>query len=300
MQSLIWDDIRVFLAVAQTGTISNAATLLGVGIATVSRKIERLEATFGMPLFFRHQTGYQLTEDGRGLLEKAEAMETAANSFLTEVDVRTKIAGKVRLATTEMLASNLIIPNLSVLQKKYPDLALEIITDSRTVNLHRRDADLALRLVRPEQGHVTVRQIGILGFGLYASKQYWENYPSQISDEAYSHAHFIGWTDESQQLPMYKWMEKTLNGRPLSIATTSLSAQVAAVKAGLGLAVLPHFIADSADLICLSPKLGLDQPLWLVIHADLAYSLKIRKVVDFITEVVSQHLQQLSSQIIKS
>ncbi|WP_416775988.1 LysR family transcriptional regulator [Xenorhabdus budapestensis] len=294
MQSLIWDDIRVFLAVAQTGTISNASTLLNIGIATVSRKIERLETIFGMPLFLRHQTGYQLTEDGRELLEKAKAMEIAANSFLAEADIRTKIAGKVRLATTELLANNLIIPNLSTLQKNYPDLTLEIITDVHTVNLHRRDADLALRLVRPEQGHVTVRQLGILGFGLYASEKYFINHPAKIPEGAYDNIHFISWTDKYLQLPSSKWIEKILKGRPLSIATTSLSAQIAAVKAGLGLAILPHFIANTTDFICVSQQPELEQPLWLVIQADLAHSPRIRKIADFLTDVVSQNRKQLS------
>ncbi|WP_052189438.1 MULTISPECIES: LysR family transcriptional regulator [Xenorhabdus] len=294
MQSFSWDDIRVFLAVAQTGTISNASMLLSVGIATVSRKIERLEKTFGMPLFLRHQTGYQLTEDGRELLEKAKVMEIAANSFLTEVDIRTKIAGKVRLATTELLANDLIIPNLSILQKNYPDLTLEIITDVQTVNLHRRDADLALRLVRPEQGHVTVRQLGILGFGLYSSNKYYINHQDKIHEGTYDNIHFISWTDEYLQLPSSKWTEKILKGRPLSIATTSLSGQIAAVKAGLGLAILPHFIANTTDFICISQHPELERSLWLVIQADLAHTPRIRKVADFLTDIVSQNQKQLS------
>ncbi|OTA17624.1 LysR family transcriptional regulator [Xenorhabdus vietnamensis] len=294
MQSLIWDDIRVFLVVAQTGTISKAAELLGIGVATVSRKIERLENTFGMPLFLRHQTGYRLTEDGAELLEKAKSMEIAASSFLFEADIRATITGSVRFATLETLANHLIMPNLPALQKNYPNLTLEITTDIYSVNLHRRDADLALRIIRPEQGHVNVRQVGILGFGLYGSETYLSTCPASIFRGEYNDAHFIGWTNEYSQLPSVNWLKQTLQGRPLSVATTSICTQIAAANAGLGLAVLPHIAANDAGLICISSDLGIDKPIWLVIQSDLAHSPRVRKVADFLAEVVFQNQDKLS------
>ncbi|MDC9588853.1 LysR family transcriptional regulator [Xenorhabdus sp. XENO-10] len=294
MQSLIWDDIRIFLVVARTGTISKAAELLGIGVATVSRKIERLENTFGMPLFLRHQAGYRLTEDGAELLEKAKNMEIAASSFLFEADIRATIAGSVRFATLETLANHLIMPNLPALQKNYPNLTLEITTDIYSVNLHRRDADLALRIIRPEQGHVNVRQVGILGFGLYGSETYLATCPASIFRGEYNNAHFIGWTNEYSQLPSVNWLKQTLQGRPLSVATTSICTQIAAANAGLGLAVLPHIAANDSGLICISSDLGIDKPIWLVIQSDLAHSPRIRKVADFLAEVVFQNQDKLS------
>ncbi|PHM69262.1 LysR family transcriptional regulator [Xenorhabdus kozodoii] len=294
MQPLIWDDIRIFLAVVRTGTISTAAELLGIGVATVSRKIERLENSFGMALFLRHQTGYQLTEDGAKLLEKAKAMEIAANSFLFEADIRATIAGNVRLATLETLANHLIMPNLPALQKNHPNLTLEITTDIYPVNLHRRDADLALRIIRPEQGHVNVRQLGTLGFGLYGSETYLATCPSGIFSGEYSDAHFIGWINEYSQLPSVNWLQQTLQGRPLSVATTSICTQIAAANAGLGLAILPHIVANDAGLMCISPDLGIDKPIWLVIQSDLAQSPRIRKVADFLADMVFQNQDKLS------
>lgn len=296
MQSLIWDDIRVFLTVTRMGTISKAADTLGIGVATVSRKIERLESTFGMPLFLRHQAGYRLTEDGAKLLEKAEAMEMAASSFLFEADIRAAIAGTVRLATLETLANHLIIPGLSILQKNYPKLALEITTDLYPVNLHRRDADLALRIIRPEQGHVNVRQLGTLGFGLYGSTDYLATCASGLFQGEYDNAHFIGWTSEYSQLPSVSWLKQTLKGRPLSISTTSIFTQITAASEGLGLAVLPHIAASNTGLICVSRDLGIDRPIWLVIQSDLAHSPRIRKVADFLADIVFQNRDKLSGQ----
>ncbi|PHM54643.1 LysR family transcriptional regulator [Xenorhabdus hominickii] len=297
MKSLIWDDIRIFLAIARTGTISKAADFLGIGVATVSRKIERLETTFGIPLFLRHQSGYRLTEDGIELLEKAKAMEATAGSFLLEADTRTDIAGTVRLATLETLATHLIIPNLASLQNSHPNLKLEITTDIYSVNLHRRDADLALRIIRPEQGHVNVRQLGILGFGLYGSDSYLATCPSGIFKGKYDDANFIGWTPEHSQLPSFSWLEQTLKGRTLSVATTSIFTQIAAANAGLGLAVLPHIAANGTGLTCISYDLGIDKPIWLVIQSDLAHSPRIRKIANFLTEIVFQNQDKLSGQV---
>ncbi|WP_332460398.1 LysR family transcriptional regulator [Xenorhabdus lircayensis] len=297
MQSLIWDDIRIFLAVARTGTISKSAALLGIGVATVSRKIERLEDTFGIPLFLRHQAGYRLTEDGAELLEKAKAMEMAASSLLFDADTRAVIAGTVRLATLETLANHLIMQNLPALQKNHPNLTIEITTDIYSVNLHRRDADLALRIVRPEQGHVNVRQLGTLGLGLYGSEAYLATCPSGIFKGEYDNANFIGWTNEHSQLPSSNWLEQTLRGRPLSVATTSIFSQIAAANAGLGLAVLPHIAASSsAGLTCISRDLGIDKPIWLVIQSDLAHSPRIRKVADFLADMIYQNQDKLSGQ----
>jgi DNA-binding transcriptional LysR family regulator len=100
-----WDDTRAFLVVARLGTLSAGATALGVGVATLSRRIERLEAALKLPLFVRQQSGYQLTEDGAELLEKAEAMEMAALVFTSGAVARAEVAGRVRLATAETLAT---------------------------------------------------------------------------------------------------------------------------------------------------------------------------------------------------
>ncbi|MEP2424934.1 MAG: LysR family transcriptional regulator, partial [Tateyamaria sp.] len=145
---IIWDDIRAFLAVARAGTLSGAAAALGVGIATVSRRVERLERAIGQPLFARHHSGYRLTEDGSSLIERAEEMEANALALATGSRHEAAVSGTVRLATAENLATGLILPALGSLKAQYPRLSLEIITDIATANLHRRDADIALRMVK--------------------------------------------------------------------------------------------------------------------------------------------------------
>lgn len=280
-----WDDARVFLAVARAGSLSGAAGALGLGVATVSRRIERFEAALGAPLFARHQSGYRLTDDGAALVARAEALEAAAGALAPEADAGV-LAGTVRLATAETFANALVIPSLPAFLARHPGLAVEIATDVRAANLHRRDADLALRLVRPERGNLTVRRLGTLGFGLYASPGYLAARRTGPDAGAFDRDRFIGWDEAMRDLPPARWLERVLQERAPAISTTTLAGQLAAARAGLGLAVLPRFLAEGTGLVALDVDLGLDQPIWLVVHADLAASQRVRAVADHLTRLI--------------
>jgi len=280
--ALLWDDARIFLATARCGTLSGAAASLDIGVATVSRRLDRLEAALAVPLFSRHQNGYRLTDDGQALLERAEALEYAALAFGQAAAQQGRIAGSVRLATAENLANPLIIPALGALFAQHPDLRIEIVSGVQTVNLHRRDADLAVRMLKPQAGNVTIKRLGTLGFGLYGARHYIETRQPGSDAAAFDEDAFIGWTESWAHLPAAKWISRCLRGRACKMQTNTLSAQLAAAASGLGLAVLPHYLARQAGLVCLLPEIGADQPIWLVMHADLAHSRRVRAVADYL------------------
>tara|TARA_R110000823_G_scaffold265707_2_gene385594 strand:- start:979 stop:1920 length:942 start_codon:yes stop_codon:yes gene_type:complete len=290
----VWDDTRAFLAVARRGTLSGAASELNLGIATLSRRIERLEGALKLPLFVRQQSGYQLTEEGAGLVEKAEALEAAAAAFTSGVSAQAQMTGKVRLATAENLATGLILPALPEFRRQYPGIAIELLTDITTVNLHRRDADLAVRMVKPERGNVTFRRLGTLGYGLYSSPDYAAQRDTNPDSGDYDTDAFITWSERQSHLPAAQWVERILQGHEPALTTTSLSAQVVAAKAGLGLAVLPHFLALNAGLICIASDIGVDQSIYLVIQSDLTQSRRTRAVADFLVDLVRRNSIRLS------
>lgn len=290
-----WDDARVFLAIVRNGSLSGAATALGMGVATVSRRLDRLEAALGVRLFSRHQNGYRPTDDGEALLEHAEALEHAGRAFGEAAEEQGRVAGCVRLATAENLANPLILPSLPALFAVHPELHLEIVSGVNTVNLHRRDADLAVRMIKPETGKLTIRRLGTLGFGLYASRGYFDTRIGGIDAASFEHYAFIGWTESHSHLPAATWITRMLRGRPCRIQANTLSAQLAAAVAGLGLAVLPHFLAQRAGLVCLLPELGADQPIWLLIHSDLAHSRRVRAVADHLIQLFETARPELSS-----
>lgn len=278
---------------ARAGTLSGAVAQLDVGIATVSRRIERLELAVGQPVFTRHQSGYRLTAEGAALIERAEEMEAAALSLTSGLRHDAPVAGTVRLATAENLATGLIIPDLGRLKTEYPHLSLEIVTDVATVNLHRRDADIALRMVKPDRGNVSLQRLGRLGFGLYGSTEYMSVRSASSDVSSFDDDDFIAWSEAYANLPTAQWVERMLKGRQPVLVTTSLATQFAACESGLGLAILPHFLARPRGLVCLKAELGIDQTIWLVTHSDLVQSRRVRAVAEFLRDLVQRNLTPL-------
>ncbi|UOA28130.1 HTH-type transcriptional regulator PgrR [Pseudosulfitobacter sp. DSM 107133] len=285
-----WNDTPAFLAVARTGTLTGAAASLGAGVATVSRRIERLEAALGVPLFARAQTGYQLTDEGTALMPRAEALEAAMDGFQSAAQAGRGVQGHVRVATAENLANPLLIPSLGSLLAAHPGLTVEVSTDVASVNLHKRDADLAVRMVRPTRGHLTVRRIGTLGFGLYGSVDYMAQRGSGAGVEG---DRYIGWADRFGDLPAAQWLARSFRDAAPAVVTSTLASQLSAAQAGLGLAVLPHFLARGAGLERMPVELGVDQDIWLVMHSDLMASQRVRVVADHLVSVIEAHGAQL-------
>ncbi|EMF0806201.1 TPA: LysR family transcriptional regulator [Klebsiella aerogenes] len=286
-----WDDTRIFLAVARSGTLSGAAETMDMGIATLSRRLDRLEKSLAVPLFSRHQSGYRLTDDGEALLARAEALEHAGLAFGETARLQGNVAGLVRLATSDNLAAHFILPSLNGLMEKYPDLRVEVLSGVQSVNLHRRNADLAIRMVKPESGNLTLKRLGKVGFGLYSA----DTGQAGSTDVAFNHAQYIGWPESHQHLPAARWITRTLRGRPCRVEANTLLAQLSAVSAGLGLGVLPHFMARKNGLQCVNADIGVDQTLWLVMHSDLAHSRRVRVVADHLIALFDEIKDQLTS-----
>jgi len=278
MDRLNWDDIRLFLALAREGTLSGAARQLGLGVATMSRRIERMEQVMEVPLFLRHQHGLDLTDQGTALLPRAEAVELAVTGLRRDAEAQSEIRGLVRLASIESLVAPVILPALAPLLTANPGLDVEIIYAATTVNLHRHAADLALRLVAPDAGNLVVRRLGTLGYGLYGPP-----------DGAVPKRQ-VTWPDVEVFRRPQTWA-RAFGGEP-RLTLNTLEAQVAAVREGIGTGVLPHFLARRAGLRLLEPRLPdgtkMETPLLLVSHADLAASRRVRAVADAVILGISQ------------
>jgi len=286
MTRLNWDDIRLFLALARNGTLSEAARQLGIGVATMSRRIERMEQVLGLPLFLRHQTGYALTDQGSALLPRAEAVELAMLEMQHQAGEQTQILGLVRLASIESLVAPFIVPALKPLLSANPGLDVEIVYATATVNLHRHDADLALRMVQPERGNLRVRRLATMGFGLYG--------PPDGSRPA----RHVTWPDAAAVMIPLAWSAAfgALEGPRLAVNT--LLGQVAAVQDGVGVAVLPHFLARHAGLSLLADRVPaghvMDRPILLVTQSDLVASRRVSAVAEAVAEEIYARHQELA------
>lgn len=274
-----WDDLRVFLALTREGSLTGAAQRLRAGVATVSRRIERFEQALGVPLFLRHQSGYVLTDQGKALLPRAEAAEEALAGLLHAADVQDRIRGNVRVASIESLIAPLLVPALAPLLAAHPGLDVEILFSTQTVNLHRHDADLALRMVRPDHGNLLVRQVVVMGFGLYGP-------PTGAAP-----ARHVSWPDHVSLGTVLAWSRAFAGPDTPRLSVNTLEAQVQAVRQGLGLAVLPHFLARPAQLRLIADRLPdgdtMERPVYLVTQADLAASRRVSAVSDAIVDAIA-------------
>jgi DNA-binding transcriptional LysR family regulator len=291
-----WNDVRYFLAVARGGSLTGAAAQLHASQSTISRRIDMLEHRLGIRLFSRHQTGYLLTDEGAGLVTHAEALEAAALDLEGySSGVSRGVIGTVRLATAENLASHLIIPARPKLRNEHPDVRLEIVTSVASVSLSRREADLALRLSRPEQGNITIRHLGDQAYAVYGSRDYLHLHGRvHALGRLEGHA-FIGWDDSWSHLPMARWLNQATDGAVPAITSSSLQGHLAAAKAGIGLALLPCFLADpetELERVC-EPAETFTQEIWLATHRHIAGSARVRAVASFLTDIIRSNRQLL-------
>lgn len=278
-----WDDIRVFLAVARGTGLTGAARLLNSSAQTMGRRIAALEENVGATLFIRGPAGYSLTEDGQALLADAERIEEDVVRFRANAAGRSSaLAGTDRIAAAENFVTQLLAPGIGPFLQRHPDLRLEFITGIAPVSMARGDADLAIRLVRPDHGEVTIRQIGTMLNALYASDDYLRSDP-----EARAHplkaARLIGWDEAHSHLPAARWLAARANRRP-DITFTALITQRAATMAGLGVGFLPQFLAEGLErLPCDEP---LREPIWLVGHRCTLAAERVRAVYDEVARIM--------------
>ena len=203
-----WNDLRYFLGVARTGSLTQTSANLRVSQSTVSPRIAELEASLRLPLFARHQTGYFLTDEGREVLKLALLAEESIMALergAAGLDMNP--CGVVRLATSENLATDLVIPALPAFAKRYPGIRLEIVTSTVAAELGRHEADLALRVVRPSRENLKARRVGLMTYSVYATGEYLRRRPALDSDPLKGRA-FIAWDEAHAHLPAAAWLKK--------------------------------------------------------------------------------------------
>ena len=173
-----WENLRHFVVLAREGTLTAAARQLGVDHATVARRVAALEAEIGLKLVDRRARSYQLTDGGQRIAATAAPMEEAAFAVARAVQAaKPGLRGEVSISAPPSLANALIAPQLSRLRRRHPGIRIKLIGEKRTASLNRREADVALRLSRPQEPGLIARKIGSFGFALYGAPDYLKETP---------------------------------------------------------------------------------------------------------------------------
>ena len=285
-----WDDLQYFLAVARTGQLSTAARHLRTSHATVSRRIDRLEFALKVKLFERNPRGYVLTAMGQRFIDTAEKIELEADRLQADiVSGTTAQRGVIRLSAPEGFANFFFAHRMGEFTAQHPNLSLELVTIQQIMSLSRKEADIAVTLDPPKGGPYLIEKITDYTLNVYGAKIYLaRNEPIVCREDLLAHP-FIGYIEDMIFAPGLDYLGDVHPGIKPRFQSSSIFAQLTATRNGLGLCVLPHFIArHQPDLqIVLPDEVDLLRNYWLIRHRDLSHIPRVRVVADYIVAAVN-------------
>lgn len=283
--SMEWDDLQTFLAIAREGSLSGAARALKTTQPTMGRRLQAMEARIGARLLERHPRGYVLTSLGElvlGNVERIEAEVIATERAITGKDIA--LEGIVRVTSVDIMASRILAPAIAKMQCTHPKITVEINTDARSLNLNKREADIAVRLARFEGNDLIVKKLGQLEAGFYASKEYIEKFGMPNSQNSDKHSIITVLEDQSHLLEA-KALSTALKDARIALITNSRETMIYAAKSSIGICCVPKKRAkEESELIEID--LGVEIPpreVWLGVHRDMRHMPRIRAVIDAIS-----------------
>ena len=289
--SFQWDDLRMFLAIARSGSLSGAARALGVNHSTVFRRINGFEDGLGVRLFDRLGSGYALTIAGEEMRASAERVEREIDRLdrrITGQDLR--LEGTLVVTTTDTVAENMLGPYLAAFKKAYPGITLDLVLDNQHINLSKRQADVAVRPTMSPPETLVGRRISGLAFAPYAARTYMKGRAVELAA-----LDWLAVDDSLAHLAADKWFRKTLPGAHVAMRTNSLLGILHGCEAGMGAALLPCFMGDRRSKMM---RLGDVIPeaasaFWLLTHEDLRHTARVRAFMDFMGDALMAEVDLL-------
>jgi DNA-binding transcriptional LysR family regulator len=293
-----WDDILYFLEVARTRNLARAGQKLKVDHTTVSRRIRELERSLNTTLFKRSKAGFSLTEAGLRLLQFAEGMENNANAIVETVvgSEKADAFGAVRVASMEGIGGMYLTRCMADFHKAYPSIQVELITDTRLLDMTRREADIFVSFFKPKGRRLSVKKIGEFKIFLYASDEYLQRHPKPADLKDLDNHGFIDFIDEHIHIKENRWLSDILRPAHVVFKSTSLVSQFVAASGGLGIAMLPSYVAaHNKDLRPVLPNYFSVRDIWLSAHEDLLHIRRVKAVIGFLEKRVAADREFLLS-----
>lgn len=288
-----WSLLRSFLAVIDAGSLLGAARQLGSHQPTLSRHVAELESQLGVPLFERTGRGLVPTAAGRGMVDAARELADAAAKVRLAVDgLRAVVVGSVRLSCSQVVATYLMPRILVALRRQYPDVQFELVASNAQSNLLRREADIAVRLVRPRQSSLMARKLGELSIGAYASKAYLRRHaPPARAIDLLQHE-LVGLDTDDVQVLALQAAGVAATREHFAYRCDDQVTGIELVRQGAGIGFVPHCVASGmADLVPVLERLPATRlPVWLVVHREIQGSARVRAVFDGVAEQLRAEL----------
>ncbi|MDZ4016722.1 LysR family transcriptional regulator [Pseudomonas sichuanensis] len=278
-----WDDARMLLALSRERTLRRAARVLRVDQATVGRRVAALEADLGSTLFLRTPAGYQLTASGEQAAELAQQMERAALELAARLQgTDNELAGEVRIATTDSLACDFVLPALAQLQQSHPQIRVILASGSELVNLSQRETDIAIRNLRPDNPDLVLRKLASWSLGLFASDSYVQRRGEPGEGEGFSGHELVVYEPYWRGNPSPTLVDEPIGQARVALAVGSNLMLRRAIASGLGVGEIPIELGERDGLRRLWPTRARRKPyeVWLVTHQDLRHTARVRVVIE--------------------
>ncbi len=290
-----WEIYRSFLSVLQEGSLSGAARALGLTQPTVGRHMDALEAAFGQTLFTRAQHGVIPTETALSLRHYAELMHNTAAAMQRAATRQSSasIAGTVRISVPESIGLEVLPQALSHLCLEHPDLRIELVPTDKVQDIVQREADIAVRMLAPQQDMLVARRVGQLEMGLFAHRRYLHAHGTPTTAAQLAEHCLIGFYQETpfirkMQARFPQWRRESFRWR-----TDSAAAQLALIRAGAGIGGCQLALAArSPDLIRVLPEqVSYTLECWITMHEALRHTPRCRLVFDALVQCLQDHIR---------
>ena len=284
-----WSLIRSFLAALEAGSLLGAARVLNTSQPTVGRHIAELESQLGLVLFERTGRGLVPTANALQLADAARAMEAGALQLARSVSgTQARVGGTVRITASQPVACYLMPSVLADMRRAIPDIQVELEASNAVSNLLRREADIALRMVRPDQASLVARRLGLVTLGAYASKTYIarRGAPRQPTD-LFKHE-LIGYDKIDDIVRGFRAYDQAIAREAFALRSDDLIVHWQALRAGLGIGFVANYLGQSdPDVQRVLPAMELPSlPMWLTVHREIRTSQRIRAVYDFLAKAL--------------
>ncbi|MDX1755747.1 MAG: LysR family transcriptional regulator [Marinobacter sp.] len=297
--NLAWNDFELVLAIATAGSLSGASRALGVSHATVFRRLGDVEQRLGVTLFERSRSGYRPTLAGEELADTARIMDEAALAAERKVAGRDlEPSGEIWTTTTDSLLMGLLAPLFTQFRNKYPGIVLDVAVSNQLFNLTRREADVAIRPSNRPPENLIGRPLASIGQAVYGHRDLGLTPGTPI--ETLAHQPWISAGPRLQDSQVNQWMETNALKEACVYRVDTLVSILSAVRSGMGLAVIPCYLADKdPDIIQLTdPIPELEYRLWFLMHPDLRGVVRIHALMDFLTDAVRAQEQHLAGRLL--
>jgi DNA-binding transcriptional LysR family regulator len=292
MQTFDWTLLQSFLSVAETGSYSAAARATGRSQPTIGRHVEQLQSQLGAVLFQRAQTGYTLTQTGTALMDHARTMQQAAAkiSLITEGRAE-EVRGTVRVTASEIVATYILPHIFADLLAEEPELQIELVATNSTENLSMREADIAVRMVQPDQQDLIARKLGEIEVGLFAAQSYLDRAGTPHSPADFANHIVLGYDKSDIIIRGMETFGIKASREDFAFRIDNQVTYLESVRAGVGIGASQRRQAEKYGLIEILPELKIPPlPVWLAAHSELRTSARVRRVFDFLANYLPARL----------